>query len=146
MAEPKTIRTDGDVQAFLRAVPDPRRRGDALAVCELITRATGEQPALWGPSIVGFGHRVLRYDNGREQDWMVVGFSPRKQATTLYFAGGLEEYADLLGRLGRHSTGKGCLYLKRLADVDLDVLTELVTRSVERHRAPGGGAGSGGVH
>lgn len=146
MAEPKTTRTDDDVQAFLHAVPDPGRRDDALAVCELITRATGEQPALWGPSIVGFGHRVLRYDSGREQDWMIVGFSPRKQATTLYLAGALDEYADLLGRLGKHTTGKGCLYLKRLADVDLDVLTELVARTVHRHRTPGGGPGSGGVH
>ena len=95
------------------------------------TLAATKAPAImWGPSIVGFGHRRLRYPDGREIDWMAVGVSPRKAATTLYLTGGLDEYADLLADLGRHTTGKGCLYVKRLDDVDLKVLTKIVARSV----------------
>ena len=129
MAELKTAANDGDVEAFLAGIGDPVRQADARAVCELMSRVTGQPPVMWGGSIVGFGQRHLVYDSGRELDYMVVGFSPRKAATTLYLAGSLEDFADELGRLGTHSTGKGCLYLKKLADVDTAVLDELVGRS-----------------
>ena len=134
MAEPKTRPTDADVGAFLESVADERRRDDAKAVCRLMQEVTGEEPVLWGTGIVGFGSVRLRYASGRELDWPVTGFSPRKTATTVYLMDGFEERSDLLARLGPHSTGKSCLYLKRLSDVDLAVLRELVAESV-RHVA-----------
>ena len=130
MAGPKTRPTDADVGAFLESVPDGRRRDDAKAVCRLMQEVTGEEPVLWGTSIVGFGTTPLRYASGRELDWPVVAVSPRKAATTVYLMDGFEERADLLARLGPHSIGKSCLYLKRLSEVDLDVLRELVAESV----------------
>lgn len=129
MAQLKTTANDGDVEAFLASIADAARQADAREVCARMTRVTGEPPVMWGTGIVGFGQRHLVYDSGRELDWMVVGFSPRKAATTLYLAGSLDDYADELGRLGRHTTGTSCLYVKRLSDVDLTVLDELVARS-----------------
>jgi hypothetical protein len=126
VAEPKTTRTDASVPAFLDAVADPRRREDAMELCELMTGATGETPAMWGTTIVGFGSYTYRYGTGREGVWPAVGFSPRKQALTVYISEGFDGYAELLGRLGPHSTGKSCLYVKRLSDVDTDVLRQLV--------------------
>jgi uncharacterized protein DUF1801 len=134
VAEPKTRPTDADVGAFLESVADERRRDDAKAVCRLMQEVTGEEPVLWGTGIVGFGSVRLRYASGRELDWPVTGFSPRKTATTVYLMDGFEERSDLLARLGPHSTGRSCLYLKRLSDVDLTVLRELVAESV-RHVA-----------
>ena len=134
MAELKTKATEGDVDAFLASIEDEARRTDAVAVCDLIAKAAKAPPVMWGSAIVGFGHRVLRYPDGREMDWMAVGFSPRKANTTLYLAGGLETYADLLADLGKHTTGKGCLYVKRLSDVDLAVLRKIVARSVTQAR------------
>ena len=130
MAGPKTRPTDADVGAFLESVPDERRRDDAKTVCRLMHEVTGEEPVLWGTSIVGFGSTALRYASGRELDWPVVAVSPRKAATTVYLMDGFEERDDLLARLGPHSIGKSCLYLKRLSDVDLDVLRELIVESV----------------
>ena len=130
MAEPKTRPTDADVGAFLETVADERRRDDARTVCRLMQEVTGEEPVLWGTSIVGFGSVRLRYASGRELDWPVTGFSPRKTATTVYLMDGFEERSDLLARLGPHSTGRSCLHLKRLSDVDLAVLRELVAESV----------------
>jgi hypothetical protein len=135
VAELKTQPSGDDVEAFLTAIPDERRRADARAVCDLLARVTGDPAVMWGKGIVGFGRQHLRYDSGRELDWMVIGFSPRKTSTTIYLSGGLDAYTDLLGRLGKHTTGGGCLYVKRLADVDLAVLEELLTRSVARVRA-----------
>lgn len=134
MAEPKTKRTDASVAAFLEAVEDPRRREDARAVLALMKRITGEEPRMWGPSIVGFGSYTYTYASGQTGDWPIAGFSPRKQALTLYLMPGFEKDAALLKRLGKHKTGKSCLYLNRLADVDAGVLEELVRRSVERMR------------
>ena len=134
MAELKTRATDDDVEAFLASVPDEGRRADARAICTLIATVAKAPPVMWGSAIVGFGHRTLRYPDGRESDWMAVGFSPRKANTTLYLAGGLETYADLLADLGKHTTGKGCLYVKRLSDVDLAVLKKIVARSVKQAR------------
>jgi hypothetical protein len=134
MAELKTRATDDDVEMFLSSVEDELRRSDARTVCALITKVAKAPPVMWGTSIVGFGHRVVRYADGRETDWMAVGFSPRKANTTLYLTGGLETYADLLADLGKHTTGKGCLYVKRLSDVDLAVLRKIVGRSVVQAR------------
>ncbi|WP_229073172.1 DUF1801 domain-containing protein [Actinoplanes sp. DH11] len=127
MAEPKTSRTGQSVTEFLAAVPDPRRRADAEAACALMAAATGAEPVMWGSAIVGFGTYHYRYHTGTEGDWPAVGMSPRKQALTLYVSAGFEAYPDLLSRLGPHRTGKSCLYLKRLADVDQEALRELVT-------------------
>ena len=134
MAEPKTKKTDASVEAFLDAVADPGRREDARAVLALMKRITGEEPKMWGPSIVGFGSWTYTYASGRTGDWPIAGFSPRKHALTLYVMPGFEKDADLMERLGKHKTGKSCLYLNRLADVDAGVLEELVRRSVERMR------------
>ncbi len=132
MAEPKTVRTTADVGEYLAAVPDERRRADAQALCTLIAETTGAAPAMWGTAIVGFGTYHYRYASGREGDWPPVGLSPRRQALTLYIAEGFDRHADLLARLGPVTTGKGCLYLKRLADVDADALRELVAAAFER--------------
>ncbi|GAA0912125.1 hypothetical protein GCM10009557_86210 [Virgisporangium ochraceum] len=129
--EPKTTRTDASVDEFLGTVPDPRRRADAEEVCELMREVTGVEPAMWGPSIVGFGSYRYRYASGREGDWPAVALSPRMQALTLYISDGYDEYADLLARLGPHTIGKSCLYIKRLSDVDTDVLRTLVRDSFE---------------
>ena len=134
MAELKTKPHDGDVHAFLASVPDERRRGDAIAVCSLMEEITGEPPTMWGTSIVGFGRYRYRYASGREGEWFVVGFSPRKQNLTLYIMDGFGGYQELLGRLGKHSTGKACLYLKRLDDADPEVLRSLIAQSVEHVR------------
>jgi len=131
MAELKTRLHDGDVRAFLESVENETRRADAFEILELMRRVTGEEPRMWGPSIVGFGEYRYAYDSGREGDWFVAGFSPRKQALTLYIMSGFDGHERLLERLGRHTTGRACLYVKKLADVDLEVLEELVRRSVE---------------
>lgn len=130
MAALKTTATGADVEAFLDSVPDPERQKDARAVCALLAKVTRQPAAMWGTTVVGFGHRRLRYDDGREIDWMLVGFSPRKANTTVYLSGGLDRYADLLADLGKHTTGKGCLYVKRLSDVDVTVLEKIVRSSV----------------
>jgi hypothetical protein len=134
MAELKTQRNDGDVRAFLDSVPDETRRADAVAVCALMEEITGEAPVMWGSSIVGFGTYRYVSGAGKETEWFVVGFSPRKQNLTLYLMDGFGEYGSLLARLGKHSTGKACLYLKRLSDADPEVLRTLLERSVEHVR------------
>lgn len=132
MAELKTSRNDDSVEAFLAEVPDPGRRADAVAVCSLMRSVTGAEPAMWGVGIVGFGSRRLRYDTGRELDWFDVGFSPRKQALTIYLPGDLDGYADLFAQLGTHTVSKSCLYVKRLGDVDGAVLEQVLRRAVEQ--------------
>ncbi len=129
MAELKTKANDGDVEAFLASVADPQRREDAKVVCALMREITKEPPRMWGDSIVGFGEYRYRYATGREGDWLAVGFSPRKQNLTLYIMDGFGGYDELLSRLGKHATGKSCLYLKRLSDVDTRVLRELIKTS-----------------
>jgi hypothetical protein len=128
MAEPKTVQTDASVDAFLANVDEPRRT-DATALCALMTRVTGTEPTMWGSSIVGFGTYHYVYATGREGDWPPVGFSPRKANLTVYLADRAEKHADLLAKLGPHTTGKGCLYIKRLSDVDTAVLENLVRAS-----------------
>ena len=135
MSEPKTKRHDGDVNEFLDAVENPRRREDARRVLELMREVTGEPPKMWGSSIVGFGSYHYRYASGREGDWMITGFSPRKQNLTIYIMPGFSEFAGLLDRLGKHKTSKSCLYLNKLEDVDQEVLAELVRESVKVMKA-----------
>jgi len=131
MAELKTKRNKGDVDAFLDSVANEKRRQDSFTVLELMKQVTGKKPEMWGDSIVGFGSYHYKYASGREGDWFLVGFSPRAQNLTLYIMAGFDTYETLLGKLGKHTTGKSCLYIKRLEDVDMDVLKELVRRSVE---------------
>jgi hypothetical protein len=123
MAENKTRATAASVDDFLDAIPDPQRRADAKALAALMARVSGESAAMWGPSIVGFGSYHYVYESGREGDMCRIGFAPRASEFALY--GGFLRSPELLARLGRHKTGKGCLYLKRLADVDLAVLEEI---------------------
>jgi len=130
MAELKTKRNDQSVDEFLQAIPDERRRKDCYTVLELMKKVTGEEPKMWGDAIVGFGAYHYKYASGREGDWFLTGFSPRKQNLTLYIMSGFEEYNDLLNKLGKLKTGKACLYINKLKDVDLSVLRELVTKSV----------------
>jgi len=127
----KTRKNDASVAAFLARVGDEGKRADARELAELMERITGEPPRMWGPSIVGFGSYHYRYASGREGDWPLTGFSPRKQALTLYIMAGFKEYDGLLRKLGKHKTGQACLYVRRLADVDRGVLEEIVRRSVE---------------
>ncbi|KQR16335.1 DUF1801 domain-containing protein [Cellulomonas sp. Leaf334] len=125
----KTVATDADVDAFLAAVEHPVRRRDALRLVELMSRVTGERPQLWGPSIVGFGSYHYSYASGRQGDAIAAGFSPRKASTTVYLADGVEAHADLLARLGPHTSSVSCVYIKDLDKVDLGVLEEAVRRS-----------------
>ena len=129
-AKMKTVPTAADVDAFIDAVEDPRKREDSRAIAAMMAEATGAPARMWGSSIVGFGSYHYRYASGREGDFMETGFSPRKRALTLYIMAGFSEYGELLAKLGKHTTGRSCLYIKRLADVDQDVLREMVERSV----------------
>ena len=131
MAELKTKPSDASVEAFLDRIDDERKRQDSYAILAMMQEVTGVEAKMWGDSIVGFGSYHYKYASGRDGDWMLVGFSPRKHNLTLYIMSGFEQYDDLLQRLGKHSTGKGCLYIKKLQDVDLATLRELVRRSAE---------------
>ena len=131
MAELKTKPSKASVKAFLNKISDAQRRQDCQTVCDLMQRATGEEPTMWGSSIVGFGRYHYRYASGHEGDWPIIGFSPRKNDLTLYIMRGFDESQSLLSRLGKFKTGKSCLYIKRLTDVDVPVLKELITKSVE---------------
>ncbi len=130
MAKLKTLRNDSDVDAFLDGVENPRRREDARRLLALMRDVTGEPPSMWGTSIVGFGSYHYRYASGREGDWPVVGFAPRKQNLVLYIMPGFGRYEDLLAKLGKHRTGKSCLYVNKLDDVDPQILEELIRESV----------------
>lgn len=130
MAELKTRETAASVGEFLAAIEDAGRREDCRTLTALMREVTGHEPRLWGPSIVGFGRYHYRYASGHEGDSCLAGFSPRKKELTLYLMPGLDALAPLLARLGKHRAGKGCLYIKRLSDIDLAVLRELVAASV----------------
>jgi hypothetical protein len=130
MAELKTQKNDASVEEFLDSVANEKKRQDSYAILELMKDVTGEEPAMWGTSIVGFGSYHYQYASGREGDWFLVGFSPRKQNLTLYIMSGFDEYESLLEDLGKHKTGKSCLYINKLEDVDRSTLRELVEKSV----------------
>ena len=132
MAELKTKPTEDDVDAFLATIDDEQKRTDCLVLRKFFEDITGAPAKMWGSSIIGFDTYHYKYKSGREGDWMVAGFSPRKASLTLYIMDGYDTYQDLLAKLGKHTTAKSCLYIKRLDDIDLSVLRELVTRSVKR--------------
>lgn len=131
MAELKTKPTKESVSGFIKKVSDKSRREDCLKVLEIMKDVTGEEPEMWGPSIVGFGRYRYKGKSGSEGEWMITGFSPRKNELTLYIMRGFEGISDLMARLGKHKTGKSCLYIKNLADVDLGVLKKIVQKSVK---------------
>jgi len=133
-AELKTKATKGSVSKFLEAL-EPERRKDCEALVRLLSRVTKAEPKMWGTSIVGFGDHHYKYESGRELDWFVAGFSPRKKDLTLYLMGRPELDGDLSARLGKHSTGKGCIYMKRLSDVNVDVLEEIARQSARNLKA-----------
>ena len=135
MALNKTKPTEVSVTAFVNELAEPAKRSDAKALIGLMKNATGEKPRMWGPSIIGFGNYHYRYESGREGDTVLVGFSPRKTALVLYGVMGSENAESLLAKLGKHSTGKGCLYIKKLSDVDGKVLAQLIVESVVTRRA-----------
>jgi hypothetical protein len=130
MAELKTRPTGASVEDFLNGIEDEQRRRDCFTVLELMRQATQAEPQMWGDSIVGFGSYHYRYASGREGDWFLTGFSPRKQDLTLYIMSGFDEHDALLDGLGKYKTGKACLYIKRLEDVDLPTLQRLIQESV----------------
>jgi hypothetical protein len=134
MAPNKTQATTHSVDAFIAGVADRTAQADCRALTGLMSRVTGEPPVMWGSAIVGFGRYAYRYDSGRTGESAVVGFSPRKASLVLYIMPGFAEFEPLLARLGKHSVGKSCLYVKRLADIDMTVLEDLVSRSVEAMR------------
>ena len=131
MAKLKTIKNEGSVEVFLNNVSDEKKREECYEVLEMMKAVTGEEPAMWGKSIVGFGSYHYKYESGREGDWFLTGFSPRKKNLTLYLMSGFERYKELMEKLGEYKTGKSCLYIKKLEDVDLKVLKSLISRSVK---------------
>jgi hypothetical protein len=135
MAENKTKPTTSSAGAYVNSLPDATRRSDAKVLVQLMQRASGETPTMWGPSIIGFGSYHYRYDSGREGHMPLIGFSPRKAANVLYGMLGSSDAEALLAKLGKHTTGKGCLYIKKLADVQETVLETLIRSAVAHHRA-----------
>jgi hypothetical protein len=135
MAENKTKPTTKSVPEFLEQIEDPKRKADCISISALMEKLSGSQPKMWGDSIVGFGDYRYKYASGREGDWFLAGFSPRKQNLTIYIMGYLEFYPHHLERLGKFKHGKGCLYIKQLEDVDMDVLEDLIASSIERLKA-----------
>jgi len=131
VAELKTRKNDQDVNAFLASIEDQKKQQDSQVLLNLLQEATGEEPVMWGDSIIGFGEYHYKYASGREGDWFLAGFSPRKQDLTVYIMAGFEAYHGLLAKLGKYKTGKSCLYIKRLEEIDQDVLKELVRQSAE---------------
>lgn len=129
--ENKTRPTGQDVVTWLESVENTQRREDAFAVLDLMKRVTGCEPVLWGPSIIGFDQYHYKYDSGREGDFLLVGFSPRKANLVLYIMTGFDGEAELMANLGKYKTGKSCLYVNRLADIDIGVLETLLVRSVD---------------
>ena len=132
MAELKTKVNEGSVTAFLDSIPDEAKRNDSYLLFKMMQKATKAEARMWGDSIVGFGDYHYVGKSGREGDWFLAGLSPRKQTLTLYMLGGWEPHNELLAKLGKHSLGKGCLYIKRLEDVDLSTLNQLIVEAVKR--------------
>lgn len=133
MAELKTQVTKASVDKFLQGIKDERKRQDCYEILKIMKKATRAEPKMWGTSIIGFGDYHYVYASGREGDWFITGFSPRVQNLTLYMMGGFD--SEVLKRLGKYKTGKGCLYINKLSDVDLKVLNELITKSVKQSKA-----------
>lgn len=134
MAELKTKPTEASVKEFFNKIPDKERRDDCVAIAKLMEEATKAKPKMWGPSIVGFGSFHYKYDSGREGDWLLIGFSPRKSDLTLYLMMGFQQHAELMQQLGKYKTGKSCLYIKRLSDVHVPTLKKLIKASLKSLR------------
>ena len=134
MAENKTQKTGASVEDFIGSVENKRRREDGFTLLQVMKEITGEDAEMWGPSIIGFGDYHYKYESGREGDFFLTGFSPRKQSLSLYIMAGFEEYDSLLSSLGKYRKGASCLYINKLADVDMDVLRELIEKSVGQAR------------
>ncbi len=130
MAELKTKSSNDSVQEYIKGITDTKRREDCNSILHLMKEVTGEKPKMWGSSIVGFGTYHYKYPTGTEGDWFKTGFSPRKQNLTLYIMSGFDSYDDLMSRLGKYKTGKSCLYINKLEDIDLDVLKKLISESL----------------
>ena len=137
MAKLKTQKTRASVSAFLKGIADDARRKDCQTLVRIMKAAVGTAPKMWGASIVGFGEYRYKYASGRENDWFLVGFSPRKQDLTLYIMGGFDRHGALMSKLGKHKTRGSCLYIKRLSDIDTAVLEKLVSASVKHMKATG---------
>jgi hypothetical protein len=131
MAEAKTKPTEESVDKFLTGIADESRRQDCFTVAKLMEETTGSKPKMWGGNIVGFGIRRIKYAGGREGDWPIIAFSPRKQNLTLYILGSFNKHPDLMEKLGKHTVGKGCLYIKRLDDIHLPTLKKLLRESIK---------------
>ena len=138
MAELKTKRTEASVDDFIAGIADEQRRDDCRALLTMMKRVSKAPPKMWGASMVGFGSYHYRYASGREGEWFLAGFSPRRQDLTVYVMAGFEDYPELMARLGKYKTGKSCLYLKRLSDVDAAVLEKLIAASVRDMKARDG--------
>jgi Domain of unknown function (DU1801) len=134
MAEAKTKPTDQSVASFIKKIPDPQTREDCFAIAKLMKEATRSEPLMWGAAIVGFGTQRYKYAGGREADWPLIAFSPRKQNLTLYGMTGPDSHTELLEKLGKHSVSKGCLYIKRLSDIDLPTLKKLIRESIKQKK------------
>ena len=131
MAEPKTKPTKASVKEFLNQITDKERRDDCFAVAKIMEEITGDKPKMWGPSIVGFGTYHYKYASGREGDWPVAAFSPRKGDLTLYLTPGFDKQTEMMQKLGTHSCGKSCLYIKRLSDIHMPTLKKLIKKSIK---------------
>ncbi|UCE14974.1 MAG: DUF1801 domain-containing protein [Candidatus Heimdallarchaeota archaeon] len=129
MSNLKTQKTQTNVEEFLNSVPNETKREDSLCILELMQEVTGEEPVMWGTSIIGFGSFHYKYASGREGNWFLTGFSPRKQSLSLYVMPGFKKYESLLANLGKYETGKSCIYINKLADIDKDILRELIRES-----------------
>ena len=135
MAEPKTRPTNESVKDFLNRISEAERREDCFAVAKMMEEITGEKPKMWGPSIVGFGSYHYKYASGREGDWPITGFSPRKKDLTLYIMMGFEKYPELMEKLGKSSHSKSCLYIKRLSDIHVPTLKKLIKIGIKDLKA-----------
>ena len=129
--ELKTQKNDGDVQAFLSTIDNEQKFEDAQRLLQIMEEETGQKPVMWGKAIVGFGQYRYKYSSGQEHDWMATGFSPRKQNLTIYIMPGFSQYEDLMDKIGKHTTGMSCLYIKKLDDVDESVLRKLIKSSYD---------------
>lgn len=133
MSENKTRPNNASVTSFLEAIDDDIKKQDCFTLLELMKKITGQPPVMWGPSIIGFGSYHYKYDSGREGDMLLTGFSPRKQNLTLYIMAGFDKYENLMQKLGKHKTGKSCLYIKHLSDVNISVLIDLIKASYDHY-------------
>jgi hypothetical protein len=134
MVELKTKPTDESVEEFLNTVDHPRKKADSFELLKIMKEVTQEEAIMWGTSIIGFGSYHYKYASGREGNWFIVGFSPRKRSLTVYLTLRLEEINDLLGKLGKHRVGKGCLYINKLSDIDTNILKKIIKKTIEKKR------------